>query len=41
MSIWNRGRDELYDNVYRAVLMCRLAGLGFAETRRIVEEISK
>ena len=39
MDNCDRGRDELYDNVYRAVLMCKLAGLGFAETRRIVEEI--
>jgi len=39
MSIWNRGREKLYDNVYRAVLICKLAGLSFAETRRIVREV--
>lgn len=29
----------MYDNAYRAVLLCRLAGLGFAETRGIVREV--
>ncbi|HDJ96943.1 MAG TPA: hypothetical protein ENG54_00575 [Thermofilum sp.] len=36
-----RGRDKIFDNIYRAVLLCKLAGLSFAETKNILREVFK
>ncbi|RLE59740.1 MAG: hypothetical protein DRJ35_05050 [Thermoprotei archaeon] len=33
------GKATVIDNIYRSVLLCRLAGLGFAETKRIIYSV--